>query len=163
MTAPTIAVEDIALEPEGSRVEPAASEPSTEHKQEVGAEVSQLEELQGEPPEETSIQEPTAAGPATVKVRCPKCEKELLPKTFKYSHYCDGKQHRPSGAQLLDKSPGLEPLEPTPKPAPRAKSPRKKRFVVKPPPTETSSSDVSSSPPPRHRLPTSNHRHTHPT
>ena len=105
----TIAVEDIAEEPEGPRVEPAACEASIKELPDTGEEVG---ETPAGPPSEPTIPEPAVAkaGPATVKIRCPKCEKELLPKTFKYSHYCGGaKPARQSGARLREEDAVLEP------------------------------------------------------
>ena len=127
----SIAVEDVSEEPEGPRVEPAVSDVSIKELPDTGEEV-------GEPPagssSEPTIPEPAVAkaGPSTVKIRCPKCEKELLPKIFKYSPYCGGaKPARPSDARLREEDPILEPLEPASAPrvkaAPRAKSTRKQR------------------------------------
>ena len=64
MTAPTIAVEDVTEEPEGSRVEAAVSEASTEQRPEVAILAAEV----GEPPDEPTIPEPAVAkaGSATV-------------------------------------------------------------------------------------------------
>jgi hypothetical protein len=162
----TIAVEDVAEEPEGSRVQAAVSEASTKEPPDIGEEVGEppAEPPVG-PPAKPTIPEPAVAkaGPATAKVRCPKCEKELLPKTFRYSHYCGGvKPARHSGAQLLDKPPGLEPLKTAPAPrvkaAPRANSPRQKR--QHPPPDPETSSASDDDPPPEPVSPMLDRRHT---
>ena len=107
-----------------------------------------------EPPTEPPAEPPAVAkaGAATVKIRCNKCGKELLPKTLKYSHDCDGtkKPHKSGLAQILEDP---EPLKPEP-------TPRKQR---QPPPPETSSSDEeapSSPPPPRQRVPPPDRRQT---
>ena len=65
-----------------------------------------------EPPAELPAEPPAVAkaGTATVKIRCPKCGEELLPKTLRYSHDCDmSKKPRPSGEQLIEEDPILEP------------------------------------------------------
>ena len=116
MTATMIAVEDVDAEPEDSRDEAAGSEASAQvapgHGVEVG-EPPSCASVEAEPAiPEPAIPEPAVAktGHAPSKVRCPKCGKELLPKTFKYSHDCDGsKRASLSGAQLLEEDPILEP------------------------------------------------------
>jgi hypothetical protein len=165
MTAQSIAVEDVTdVEPEDSRVEAAGSEALTKEPPEVRVAAGEppscasRNEFGQSPNSRPSVEaEPPAvakAGAATVKIRCNKCGKELLPKTLKYSHDCDGtKKPRQSGAQRLDEDPILEPLEPEP-------TPRKQR---QPPPPETSSSDEeapTSPPPPRQRVPPPDRRQT---
>ena len=111
MTATMIAVEDVDAEPEESRDEAAGSEASTQVAPGHGVEVG---EPPAEPPPEPPAEPPAEpavakARPATAKIRCPKCGKELLPKTYKYSHDCGGtKKPRPSGAQLLEEDPILD-------------------------------------------------------
>ena len=150
MAAPSISVEDVGSEldgspaelecsrdkPEGAQEEPVSSAGSTAEPADA------VEEAPGSPAEQP---EATAAkaGTKTAKVRCPKCSKELLPKTFNYSHNCDGsRKPRPQSAKLLDADPVLELVEPEPTPATQAKAaPRAKT------PPEEEAPDTT----PRHR------------
>ena len=74
----TIAVEDVAEEPEGPRVEPAVSDVSIKELPDTGEEVS---EPPSGPSSEPTIPEPAIpeAGPTVVKVRCPKMRQGTSP------------------------------------------------------------------------------------
>ena len=170
MAAPSISVEDVGSELDGSPAEPECSRDKPEGAQEepvssagsTAEPADAVEEAPGSPAEQP---EATAAkaGTKTAKVRCPKCSKELLPKTFNYSHNCDGsRKPRPQSAKLLDADPVLELVEPEPTPAtqakaaPRAKTPQKKKPQTPPPDTEPGVTPNS----PRHRMPMLDRRHT---
>ena len=159
MTATMIAVEDVDTEPEDSRGEAAGSEASTREPPGHGTfraspEIAKVEvgEPPPEPPPEPPAEPPAEpavakARPATAKIRCPKCGKELLPKTYKYSHDCGGtKKPRPSGAQLLEEAPILD-QPPPPDPGTPSSS------DADPPP-------APDSPPPRHKMPALDRRQT---
>ena len=157
MTATMIAVEDVDAEPEESRDEAAGSEASTQvapgHGVEVGEPPAEPPpEPPAEPPAEPPPEPPAEpavakARPATAKIRCPKCGKELLPKTYKYSHDCGGtKKPRPSGAQLLEEDPILD-QPPPPDPGTPSSS------DAEPPPAPDST-------PPMHKMPALDRRQT---
>ena len=169
MTATMIAVEDVDAEPEESRDEAAGSEASTQVAPGHGVEVG---EPPAEPPPEPPAEPPAEpavakARPATAKIRCPKCGKELLPKTYKYSHDCGGtKKPRPSGAPLLEEDPILD-QPPPPDPGTPSSS------DAEPPPScaarnefEQSSNsrpkvgEAPDSTPPMHKMPALDRRQT---
>ena len=171
MTAPSIAVEDVVGDPDSSPAEPECSRDKPEGAQEepessagsTAEPADVVEEAPGSPAEQPEAAA-SKAGTKTAKVRCPKCSKELLPKTFNYSHNCDGsRKHRPRIAKFLKADPVLKPVEPEPTPAPRAKAaPRAKSSQKKPqtPPPVPEPEVTPNSPPHLHKVPSLDRRHT---